>query len=193
MHWEDAGAFTGEIAPGFLVELGCRFVLVGHSERRALFGETDADCNRKLKAALRARLVPVLCVGESLAEREAGTTEAVIERQLAGGLAAVDAEDSFVLAYEPVWAIGTGRTATPQQAGAVHVHIRNWLKGHFATGTAECTRILYGGSVGPDTVDALMCDPDVDGALVGGASLDAARFARIVRFAAPRPAAGFGA
>lgn len=183
MHWENSGAFTGEIAPGFLTELGCRYVLVGHSERRALFGETDEICNRKLRSALAAKLTPVLCVGELLVDRDAGRTFEVVTTQLAGGLAGVDTEAEFAVAYEPVWAIGTGRTATSGQAGEVHTRIRQWLDANISPDTAFRTRILYGGSVKPDNVDALMRVPDVDGALVGGASLDVAQFARIIRFA----------
>lgn len=182
MHWEDSGAFTGEIAASFLVELGCRFVIVGHSERRTLFGESDTDCNRKILTALQAGLVPILCIGESLAEREAGTTSTVIEQQLAAGLAGVNPNAELVLAYEPVWAIGTGRTATPTQATAVHAQIRNWLRRQIADSLANRTRILYGGSVTPESIDALMATSEIDGVLVGGASLHIERFCRIVRF-----------
>ena len=183
MHWANSGAFTGEVAPGFLAELGCRYVLVGHSERRALFGETDETCCRKLRSALAANLTPVLCIGELLVDRDAGRTFEVVTTQLAGGLAGVDTEAEFAVAYEPVWAIGTGRTATPEQAGEVHTGIRQWLDANISTDAALRTRILYGGSVKPESIDALMHVPDVDGALVGGASLDVTQFARIVRFA----------
>jgi triosephosphate isomerase len=191
LHSETSGAFTGETSPGSLCELGCRYVLVGHSERRALFGETDAGCAMKAQTALRHKLTPVVCIGESLAEREAGQTEAVIGRQLAGSLSGRTASDEFVLAYEPVWAIGTGRNAAPEQAAAAHRSIRDWLAGNISVAVAESTRIVYGGSVTPDSIDALAAVPDVDGVLVGGASLDVARFARIVRFSVPNRPTGF--
>jgi triosephosphate isomerase len=180
-HWESKGAFTGEVAPQFLAELGCRYVLVGHSERRTLFGETDETCARKIRAALAAKLEPVFCCGEALAEREAGTAFNVIERQL-GALAGLDPEDGFVVAYEPVWAIGTGRTASPEQAQEVHRFIREWLGRSFSPAKAAATRVLYGGSVKPDNAADLMTRPDIDGALVGGASLDLAAFGGIARF-----------
>lgn len=179
LHWEDSGAFTGEIAPGFLVELGCRFVLVGHSERRQLFGERDDDCGRKVTAAISNGLRPVLCCGETLEQREAGQTFAVIERQLAAGL---PDSGGLEIAYEPVWAIGTGRAATPAQAAEVHAWIRDWLR--RARPTLASVRILYGGSVKPDNAAALLGQPDVNGFLVGGASLDAGSFAGIVGCAA---------
>ena len=184
VHWETQGAFTGEIAAPMLREIGCSQVIIGHSERRQYFGETDATVNRRLRAALAGGLVPIVCVGETLDEREAGTTDAVVVRQLRGGLAGLDAEalGRCVIAYEPVWAIGTGRTATPEQAEEVHALIRRELDALADHAVAEGARILYGGSVKPDNVDALMAQPDIDGALVGGASLDAASFTRIVRF-----------
>ncbi len=182
LHWESKGAFTGEVAPSFLADLGCEQVIVGHSERRHVFGERDEDCGRKTRAALDAGLVPVLCCGELLDEREAGRTLDVIVRQLRTGLADVRAEEEFIVAYEPVWAIGTGRTATPEQAGEVHKRIRAWLAERFTPGTADRVRILYGGSVKPDNVDSLLALPDIDGALVGGASLKVESFERLVRF-----------
>jgi len=181
VHWERSGAFTGEVAAGFLSELGCRYVLVGHSERRGLFCENDADCGRKVRAAVAAGLEPVLCCGETLAEREAGQTFAVVDRQLAAALAGLETT-AFTVAYEPVWAIGTGRTATPAQAEEVHRHVRDWLSAHLSPLAAGTVRILYGGSVKPDNVSELLEKPDVDGALVGGASLEIGPFCRIVNF-----------
>ena len=184
MHWEPKGAFTGEISATMLVEAGCTHVILGHSERRQLFGETNETVNKRLHAALAAGLTPVVCVGETLQEREADATVQVVERQVVAGLAGVSATDlaKSVIAYEPVWAIGTGRTATPGQAQEVHHAIRRQLIGLGSATTAERVRILYGGSVKPDNVDALMAEPDIDGALVGGASLDATAFARIVQY-----------
>ena len=184
VHWETKGAFTGEISVGMLREAGCTHVLIGHSERRQLFGETNESVNRRLHAALAGGLVPIVCVGETLAEREADATAAVIARQVESGLAGVRSDQlaGCVLAYEPVWAIGTGRTATPGQAQEVHHAVRRLLVGLASATTAERVRILYGGSVKPDNIDALMAEPDIDGALVGGASLDAAGFARIVQY-----------
>jgi triosephosphate isomerase len=180
-HWQTQGAFTGEVPPSALAELGCRFVLVGHSERRQLFGETDDNCRRKVCAAGAGGLTPVLCVGETLEQRESGQAIATIEHQLAVGLDG-NAGTGFVLAYEPVWAIGTGRTATPKQAGEVHALIRHWLGQSFSSAVADRTLVLYGGSVKPENIDDLMAVPDVDGALVGGASLDVRAFARLVGF-----------
>ena len=179
-HWESSGAFTGETAPGFLAELGCRYVLVGHSERRALFGETDETCRKKLLAANAAGIEPVLCCGETLAERESSQTFAVLERQLQAALAGLSPAVSFTVAYEPVWAIGTGRAATPTQAGEVHAFIRLWLSRNRSPEAAERTRLLYGGSVKPDNFVELLRQPDVDGALVGGASLEVASFCGMV-------------
>jgi triosephosphate isomerase len=179
VFWEEKGAFTGAISPLMLVDVGCRLVIIGHSERRQHFGETDATVNRKVKAALRTGLAPIVCVGETLAEREEGRTLAVVERQIREGLAGLpaDAGARLVIAYEPVWAIGTGRTATPAQAQEVHAFIRTLLPGLL--GTAR-VRILYGGSVTPDNAAALLAEPDIDGALVGGASLMAASFLAII-------------
>jgi triosephosphate isomerase len=178
-HWEPSGAFTGETAPGFLAELGCRYVLVGHSERRTLFGETDETCRKKVLAALAAGLRPLLCCGETLPERESDLTFTVIERQLRSALVGLPPAASFTIAYEPVWAIGTGRTATPVQAGAVHAFIRQWLSRNLSPEIAERTRLLYGGSVKPDNFVELIRQPDVDGALIGGASLEVAAFSGI--------------
>jgi triosephosphate isomerase len=189
VHGADKGAYTGEISAAMLEEAGCTHVIIGHSERRQYYCETDAGVNARLGGALRARLIPIVCVGETLAEREAGTTMTVIERQVRGGLAGVDSvhHPRIVLAYEPVWAIGTGRTATPHQAQEVHLAVRNLVAELAGPVVASGVRILYGGSVKPDNIDALMAQPDIDGALVGGASLDAVAFARIVQFEESRP------
>jgi triosephosphate isomerase len=186
-HPDAEGAFTGEIACSMLKATGASMVILGHSERRHLLGETDEFVNRKVKAALAARLKPILCVGETLAERDAGRTADVVLGQVRRGLdgIATDAMRDVVLAYEPVWAIGTGKTATPAQAQEVHAAIRGELALLFGKPVAEDTLILYGGSVKPSNVDGLMAMPDVDGALVGGASLDEADFHRIVWFETP--------
>ena len=183
VHFEEQGAFTGEIAPAMLRELGCAYGIVGHSERRTLFGETSEIVARKAEALLRHGIRPIVCVGESLAEREAGRTGAVVDAQIAESLARVAPERAadVVVAYEPIWAIGTGRTATPQLAQEVHGRIRERLAERFGARAHEI-RIQYGGSVKPDNVAELMAQPDIDGALVGGASLDPESFARIVRF-----------
>jgi triosephosphate isomerase len=181
LHWEAAGPFTGEVSAEMLLDAGCRYVIVGHSERRVHFGESDADVNRKARAALRAGLRPIVCVGETLAERTAGKTEDVLARQLAGSLAGLaDRLDHAVLAYEPVWAIGTGHNATAEQAQAAHRHIRETVREIAGAAVADAVRIQYGGSLKPDNAAAIFAGPDVDGGLVGGASLDAAAFARIV-------------
>ena len=182
--WEREGAFTGEVAPPMLTDLGVDMAIVGHSERRQIFGEDDAMINRRLLGALAAGLTPVLCIGETLEEREAERTFAVLEAQLRGGLNGVDAAqaDRVVLAYEPVWAIGTGKTATTEQAQEAHRFLRSLLVQMYEKNIAESVRILYGGSVKPDNIDALMAQPDIDGALVGGAALKAASFERIVHF-----------
>lgn len=184
LHWEPQGAFTGEISAGMLVEAGCRFVIVGHSERRQLFGETDQIVARKLKAALAASLVPIVCVGETLDQREHGQTEQVLERQFHGALGALTTREfsSILLAYEPVWAIGTGRTATPQLAAEAHGFLRGLTASRFGDEGAGGLRILYGGSVKPANIRGLMEQEAIDGALVGGASLDANSFAEIVNF-----------
>lgn len=181
LHPESKGAFTGEVAAEMIRDLGVLWTLVGHSERRQMFGESDDLVARKYQAALRAGLRPVLCVGETLAEREAGNAESVVERQLGAVISAVGQAglDAGVLAYEPVWAIGTGRTATPSQAQEMHAAIRARLA-DVSPATADEVRILYGGSVKPDNAAELFAQPDIDGALVGGASLDALSFAAIV-------------
>src|SRR5450432_1506436 len=181
-HWEAKGAFTGEVSPGQLVDAGCRYVIVGHSERRQLMGEVDADVNRKARAALGAGLSPIICIGETLIERDAGTTLDLVGRQLDAALAAITELDATrcLIAYEPVWAIGTGRTATPAQAEEVHRFIRARLGQTFPAAAAGIS-ILYGGSVKPDNIRALMAEENVDGALVGGASLSAASFVSIVK------------
>ncbi len=180
---KQSGAFTGEVAPGMLVDVGCQYVILGHSERRTLFGETDASVNAKTKAALAAGLVPIVCVGETLEEREAGRTEAVVTAQVNGSLAGLDAAslEKLVVAYEPVWAIGTGKVATSEQAQEVHATIRRLLAGLSSTATADKVRIQYGGSVKPDNAAVLAACPDIDGALVGGASLDADGFLAIAK------------
>lgn len=185
--WEEKGAFTGEVAPGMLRDAGCAWTLVGHSERRQYFGETDETVGKKVKAALAAGLGVIACVGETLAQRDAGTTFQVVEAHLAGAVSGLGADvlDRVVIAYEPVWAIGTGRTATPAQAQEVHAFIRKWLGEHLGAAAAAAIRIQYGGSVKPDNAATLMREPDIDGALVGGASLAAADFVAICRAARP--------
>jgi len=175
MHWTRQGAFTGEISGLFLKQLGCEYVVIGHSERRHIMGETDEVINKKLKTALEIGLISIFCVGETEQEKQNGQTEEVISRQLSQGLQGIENEvHKLILAYEPVWAIGTGKTATPEQAAQVHRFIRARLK--------KNTAILYGGSVKPENVDVLMAQQDIDGVLVGGASLKPESFARIVRF-----------
>jgi triosephosphate isomerase len=183
-HWEDAGAFTGAISPAFLAKLDVRYVIVGHSERRELFGETDDDVNRKAKAVLRHGMTPIMCCGETLDEREAGQTEAKVDRQVEAGLSGLtpDQVASMVVAYEPIWAIGTGRTATADDAQAVCARIRAQVGARFGDEAAASLRVQYGGSVKPTNAAELMAQADIDGALVGGASLDADDFARIVRY-----------
>src|SRR5262249_11674378 len=183
-HWEAQGAYTGEVSVAMLRETGCVFVIVGHSERRQLFGDTNETVNRRVHAVLAAGLVPIVCVGETLEEREAEATVAVVARQVDTACAAArpDRAATCVAASEPVWAIGTGRTATPAQAQEVHDAIRRQIGSRTSATTAERIRILYGGSVKPENVDALMAEPDIDGALVGGASLDAVAFTRIVQY-----------
>jgi triosephosphate isomerase len=183
MHDKASGAFTGEVAPAMLVDLGCQYVILGHSERRTLFGETDAIVNAKTKAALAADLTPIVCVGETLEEREGGRTDAVVTTQVRGSLAGLSAADieKIVVAYEPVWAIGTGKVATPLQAQEVHALIRSLLAGLASPEVAGKVRIQYGGSVKPDNAADLACQPDIDGALVGGASLKADDFLGIAK------------
>ncbi len=184
VHGLTEGAFTGEICAPMLVDVGCRGVIIGHSERRQYFNETDGSVNRKIKAALAAGLMPIVCVGETLEEREKNHTESVLRRQFEGGFAALTpAEFSrILLAYEPVWAIGTGRTSTPEMAAEAHALLRSLAAKHFSGDVAAGLRILYGGSVKPNNVKALMAEEEIDGALVGGASLDARSFASIVNW-----------
>jgi triosephosphate isomerase (TIM) len=183
-HWLDQGAYTGEISPAFLAKLNVRYVIVGHSERRELFGDTDESVNLKLHAVLRHAMVPILCVGETLEEREAGSTEAKVTGQVQAGLAKVTAEQvaALVIAYEPIWAIGTGRTATTEDAQAVCASIRATVSDLAGADAAAGVRIQYGGSVKPGNATELMAQPDIDGALVGGASLEPEVFAEIVQF-----------
>jgi triosephosphate isomerase len=183
VHFAPEGAYTGEVSPAMVKDTGARYAIIGHSERRQYFAETDDSVNRKVKAALASGLVPIVCVGETLAEREAGKTFEVTERQLRAGLDGIAAAESgkVVVAYEPVWAIGTGKTATPGQAQEVHAFLRGILKELWGSG-GEAVRILYGGSVKPENIAELMAQGDIDGALVGGASLKADAFARIVKF-----------
>ena len=184
MYWEKEGAFTGEISTGMLLAVGCTHVIIGHSERRQYFGETDDTVNLKLKAALEAGLIPIVCVGEVLEEREAGLTEDVLRRQCLRAFHAISGKKAakLVIAYEPVWAIGTGRTATPQLASEAHQVIRSEAGKALGEELAENLRILYGGSVKPENAKALMSEAEIDGALVGGASLDPKSFAAIVKY-----------
>jgi len=178
------GAHTGEICGDMLKDVGCSHVIIGHSERRSMYGDTNQVVNRKIRAALNFSLAPIVCVGETLDERDAGREQEVVGNQLEESLSGLTKEEMLrsIIAYEPVWAIGTGRTASPVQAQEMHRFIRHWLSGRFDNETAEATRILYGGSVKPDNVADLMREPDIDGALVGGASLEAESFARLVNF-----------
>jgi len=183
VHWEPKGAFTGEISIPMLEDAGCGMVILGHSERRRHFGETDATVSRRVQAVLGSRLQPIVCIGETLSERESGKHHSVVAQQLAGGLDSLTGQGllRIILAYEPVWAIGTGRTASPETAQEMHGRIRGWLSERFGHKAHE-VRILYGGSVKPDNIDALMQQPDIDGALVGGACLEAESFLRIIHF-----------
>jgi triosephosphate isomerase len=189
VYWEREGAFTGEIAAGMIKEAGAEYVIIGHSERRRLFGETDETVNRKTVAALAAELTPIVCIGETLEERERNQTFDILDRQIKAGLDGMTGAQvaSLVIAYEPVWAIGTGRNATPEQAVEAHAHIRGRLRQWFGGEAADQCHVIYGGSVKPDNIRDLMVAPDVDGALVGGASLDVRTFHEIV--ARSRPAA----
>jgi len=184
LFWEDKGAFTGEISAEMLLDLGCKYVIIGHSERRQFFGETDETVNKKVKQALNKGLLPIVCVGELLGEREAGKANDVIERQVTGALKGIAAAEmqKVVIAYEPIWAIGTGKTATPDQANEIHAFIRRKAKELYSADVAESLRIQYGGSVTPENVSQLMARPDIDGALVGGASLKPETFAALVKF-----------
>ena len=184
LFWEDSGAYTGEVSAPMLVDVGCTYVIVGHSERRQYFGETDETVGKKVTAALQGGLHPIVCVGESLAQRQAGETFSVLEQQVRHGLAACQSEarSRVVLAYEPLWAIGTGVTATPSQAQEVHGYLRTLLTQVWDESVAQTVRIQYGGSVRPENIAALMAERDIDGALVGGASLDATSFAQLLMY-----------
>jgi triosephosphate isomerase len=188
MHWEAVGAYTGEISAAMLRDLYCRYVILGHSERRQYFGETDDTVNRKVAAAMEATLVPIMCVGETLEQREGGETQAVVRRQLEGGLKGIDLGVSrdLVIAYEPVWAIGTGRTASPQQAQDTHAYIREILGEIYDASTASRIRIQYGGSMKPENAEELLEQPDIDGGLIGGASLEVRSFVEVIRAAIPK-------
>ncbi len=182
VYWLDEGAFTGEVSPVMLKDAGCRYVIIGHSERRQFFGETNETVNKKIKAALKHGLTPIICVGENLQEREANNTFKVIQNHIQGSLEGISSQDLLktVIAYEPVWAIGTGKTATPEQAQEVHKYIRDLLRKIYSDEAAESIRIQYGGSVKPENIAELIGKPDVDGALVGGASLKVDSFSAIV-------------
>ena len=184
MHWEEKGAYTGEISPAMLIDAGCEFVILGHSERRTLFGETGEIVNRKMHAALKAGLRPIFCIGETLEQRKSGATFTILQKQIKEGLNNIDSSDirQVALAYEPVWAIGTGETATPAQAQEAHRVIRETLASIFGQGYASQAVIMYGGSVNPGNIRSLMEQPDINGALVGGASLEFATFTGIIRF-----------
>jgi triosephosphate isomerase len=189
LYWEREGAFTGEVSAAMLKEAGAEYVIIGHSERRRLFNETDETVNKKLLAGLGAGLTPIVCIGETLAERDGSETLSVLDRQIKAGLDGLNGDQvaSLVIAYEPVWAIGTGRNATPEQAGEAHAHIRSRLRQWFGGHAADQCHVIYGGSVKPDNIHELVLLPDVDGALVGGASLDVRGFSQIV--AKSRPSA----
>jgi triosephosphate isomerase len=182
LYWEKEGAFTGEVSPGMIKEAGATYAIVGHSERRRLFHETDATVNKKASAAIAIGLTPIVCIGETLEERERNETLAVLDRQMKDGLDGLTAAQlaALIIAYEPVWAIGTGRNATAAQAGQAHAHVRTRLRQWFGADAAGACRVVYGGSVKPDNIAELIAEPDVDGALVGGASLDVKGFAAIV-------------
>lgn len=184
MYWEDEGAYTGEISPAMLVAAGCTYVIIGHSERRQYFAETDRTVNRKINTALRHQLIPVLCIGETEQQRESSETFSVLDKQIKEGLEGLSSNDleTLVIAYEPIWAIGTGKTATTEQAQEVHAFLRDRMKEGFGNSLAKSIRILYGGSVKPANILELMAMPDIDGALVGGASLEADSFTAIVNY-----------
>jgi triosephosphate isomerase len=183
LFYEEKGAFTGEISPLMIKEIGCQYVIIGHSERRQFFGETDETVNRRIKMALGHGLKPIFCIGETLKEREEEKTFSIIEKQMEGGLEGIGGEvKDLVIAYEPVWAIGTGKTATPEQAEEVHRFIRQRLEKFYSQEIAQGTRIQYGGSVTPENIKGLMRQGNIDGALVGGASLKSETFLKIVRF-----------
>lgn len=188
MHWEDSGAFTGEISGKMLTDVGCSHVILGHSERRLIFHETDEVINKKVEKAVEVGLAPILCIGETLEQREAGKTFDILRKQLGGSLKSFVAQgvlpSNLVLAYEPVWAIGTGKTASPEQAQEAHRFVRGWIEQNFGAEQAAGLRILYGGSVKPENISTLMAQTDIDGALVGGASLKAESFLGIIRYEA---------
>jgi len=186
VHWDAEGAHTGDISAGMLLDAGCAYVIIGHSERRHDHGETDEQVNRKLKAALAAGLTPIVCVGETLDEREANQTQKVLERQFLRGFAGLTPPEfsRIIMAYEPVWAIGTGRTATPEQAAESHAYLRELARHHFGEQQAQAVRILYGGSVKPENIKGLMAQAELDGALVGGASLKVESFTAIINYPA---------
>ena len=181
-YWENSGAFTGEVSPQMIKELGCGYVIIGHSERRAMFSETNETVNKKIKAALTDNLIPILCVGETLSERESKETFEIVRNHVEGGLKGLDKQQvkNLIIAYEPVWAIGTGKVATPEQAEEVHKFIRELLEKLYDKSISDAVRIQYGGSVKPDNAEELMKKPNIDGALIGGASLKADSFAEIV-------------
>ncbi|MBI5207274.1 MAG: triose-phosphate isomerase [Candidatus Firestonebacteria bacterium] len=183
MHWKNEGAYTGEISPVMLREAGCEFVIIGHSERRQYFNETDETVNKKIKSALESGLKPIFCIGEHLSQREEGKHEEIVKKQIEEGLAGINNDQikNITIAYEPVWAIGTGKTATPEIANAMHKFIRNKIAGLFISDIAENIIILYGGSVKPENTSSLMNEKDIDGALVGGASLDGESFTNIIK------------
>jgi triosephosphate isomerase len=184
MYWEKNGAFTGEVSPLMLKDVGCQYVIIGHSERRLFFAETNETVNKKVKCAHEYSIRPIMCVGEKLEEREAGVMKDVVKDHVVNGLAGLTEEQMLatVIAYEPVWAIGTGKTATPEQAQEVHCFIRELISEIYSSSVADAIVIQYGGSVKPDNVAQLMAKPDIDGGLIGGASLDAESFAKIVKF-----------
>ena len=185
-HWEVSGAFTGEISAEMVADIGCSYIIIGHSERRQFFGETDETVNKRLLAAHRVGLKPIVCIGETLKQREADKTFEVIDTQVRGGLSGIPADKlpELTLAYEPVWAIGTGKTASPEQAQDVHAHLRAFLAELYSSEVADRVRIQYGGSVKPSNVKELMAQPDIDGALVGGASLKADSFGALISYQA---------
>lgn len=184
MHWESKGAFTGEISASMLLELGVAYVIIGHSERRQYFAETDDTVNKKIKAVFKRKITPVACIGETLDEREKNITFRVLERQIRIGLSGLTEDESkrLVIAYEPVWAIGTGKTATPEQAQEAHLYIRKTYAQMYGAAAGESVRLLYGGSMKPDNVAELMKKPDIDGGLIGGAALEAGSFAKLVNY-----------
>lgn len=183
IYWQESGAFTGEVSAQMIKSIGCKFVIIGHSERRKYFFETNSEVNKKIKAAISASVLPIVCVGETLDEREQGKEKDVVQKQLREGLDSLSEKDldKLTLAYEPVWAIGTGKTATGSQAEEMHAFVRSWLKETYSSQCADNLRILYGGSVKPDNIKELMSQGNIDGALVGGASLDVENFTQIIK------------